>query len=63
MSLLLTFTICFAQEPYREIYTTWEEFLEYYVDEIDTQSEDLEILSQLKENPLNLNTATKEELQ
>jgi hypothetical protein len=63
ISLLLTNTICFAQEPYREIYTTWEEFLEYYADEIDTQSEDLEILSQLKENPLNLNTATKEELQ
>ena len=26
--------------------TTWEEFLEYYVDEIDTQSEDLEIIYQ-----------------
>lgn len=52
-----------AQVPYREIYTTWEDFLEYFTEEDGLSNDEIEMLSLLKEQPININTSNKETLQ
>ena len=52
-----------AQVPYREIYTTWEDFLEYFTEEDGLSNDEMEMLSLLKEQPININTSNKETLQ
>ena len=52
-----------AQHPYREIYTSWEDFLEYYSEnEEEVEIDELEQLMLLKEQPININIADKESL-
>ena len=52
----------YAQQFHREIYSTWEEFLEHYTDEEVVTSDEIENLSFLKDHPININTADKETL-
>ena len=56
------YTFAYSQVPFREIYTTWEDFLEHYTDEERLSNDEIEHLSLLKEQPINLNTTDKEEL-
>lgn len=51
-----------AQHPYREIYTSWEDFVEYCADEEVVSQDELERLEQLTQHPLNLNTVSKDAL-
>ena len=68
--IILLFTLCFlqlgckikAQVAYREIYSTWEEFLEHYTDEQELTSEEVDNLSFLKDNPININSTNREAL-
>ena len=55
-------TFVYSQVPFREIYTTWEDFLEHYTDEKRFSNDEIEHLSLLKEQPINLNTTDKEGL-
>lgn len=55
-------TLSHSQVTYREIYTTWEAFLEHFCDDGDLSNEDVELLSFLKDHPINLNTTDKESL-
>ena len=55
-------TFVYSQVPFREIYTTWEDFLEHYTDEERLSNDEIEHLSLLKEQPINLNTTDKEGL-
>lgn len=51
-----------SQVYYREVYTTWEAFLEHYSEEGELSNDEIERLSLLKEQPINLNTTDKETL-
>ena len=55
-------TTIFAQLPFREIYTTWEDFLDYYTDDQELPDEVIDNLYTLKDEPINLNTTDKETL-
>ena len=55
-------TTMFAQLPFREIYTTWEDFLDYYTDDQELPDEVIDNLYTLKDEPINLNTTDKETL-
>lgn len=52
----------YAQMPYREIYSSWEEFLEHYAEDENLSQDELEHLNILHQQPLNLNVADKEAL-
>ena len=52
----------YAQMPYREIYSSWEEFLEHYAEDENLSQDELEHLNILHQQPLNLNVADKETL-
>ena len=51
-----------SQVPYREVYTTWEDFLDSFTEEETIDDDVVDFLQQLKEHPLNLNTVDKETL-
>lgn len=52
----------YAQMPYREIYSSWEEFLEHYAEDENLSQDELEHLNILHQQPLNLNVSDKETL-
>ena len=62
--LLLLFcsipALMYSQVAFREIYTTWEDFLEYFTEEDGLSNDEMEMLSLLKEQPININTSNKE---
>lgn len=68
--ILLQFLESKAQEPvFRETYATWEEFMEEYADGADDDEDGearradwMERLEELHAAPLNLNTATRDDL-
>lgn len=54
------FSPLLAQEVYREVYASWEEFMEYYSDnEEETENNEIEQLMHLTEQPININTADR----
>ena len=54
------FSPLLAQEVNREVYASWEEFMEYYSDnEEETENNEIEQLMHLTEQPININTADR----
>ncbi len=62
VSYFTIYAITYAQVPYREVYTTWEDFLDYFTESESATDDIVDYLHQLKEQPLNLNAVDKETL-
>lgn len=62
---LILLPIASFSQVHREVYTTWETFLEHYCEEGEDElltNDEIERLSLLKEHPINLNATNKDAL-